>query len=67
LDYCDIESSTVTFHSIFYFVVVTLSTVGYGDITMHSNYAKGCVILLVGLAVVVIPNQTNEVDLGHSS
>lgn len=63
LDYCDIESQNVYFHSIFYFVVVTLSTVGYGDITMHSDLAKACVIILICLAIVVIPNQTNEVSL----
>jgi hypothetical protein len=61
LDYCDIEESTILVHQILYFVVVTLSTVGYGDITMHSLLAKGCVIILVCLAVVVIPNQTSEV------
>jgi hypothetical protein len=54
-------------HQILYFVVVTLSTVGYGDITMHSLLAKGCVIILVCLAIVVIPNQTNEVGAADDS
>lgn len=44
-----------------YFVVVTLSTVGYGDIVMESSWAKLCVIILLCLAVALIPNQTSEV------
>jgi hypothetical protein len=47
-----------------YFVVVTLSTAGYGDIIMRTALAKLCVIVLLCLAVVLIPNQTSEVNLG---
>lgn len=61
LNYCDVPESRVLFHNIIYFVVVTLSTVGYGDITIDSPYAKLCVIILVILAVVLIPNQSSEV------
>ena len=43
-----------------YFVVVTLSTAGYGDIIVRSSLAKLCVIILIFLALVLIPNQTSE-------
>jgi len=43
-----------------YFVVVSLSTVGYGDITPKSELGRVCVIFLIIVAIVVLPKQTNE-------
>ena len=43
-----------------YFCVVTLSTVGYGDVVPHSEEGRVCVIILIIIVLVVIPKQTNE-------
>ena len=39
----------------FYFVVVTLASVGYGDIAPVSFPGRICVIFLILLAIVIIP------------
>ncbi len=59
-DYCDIDEKFVRLHRVLYFVVVTLSTAGYGDIIPKSGLAKACVMILLLLAVALIPNQTSE-------
>ena len=43
-----------------YFVVVTLSTVGYGDITAKSEEGRLCVIVFIIIVIILIPKQTNE-------
>ena len=43
-----------------YFVVVTLSTVGYGDVTPQSEEGRVSVIVLIIIVIVLIPKQTNE-------
>ena len=49
-----------TLHEMTYFVVVTLSTVGYGDVIPFSELGKLCVMLFILFALVIIPKQTNE-------
>eukprot|EP00744_Colponema_vietnamica_P002453 GILI01003843.1.p1 GENE.GILI01003843.1~~GILI01003843.1.p1 ORF type:complete len:913 (+),score=151.79 GILI01003843.1:165-2741(+) len=43
-----------------YFVVVTLSTVGYGDIAPVTVTGRMTIIVVIGSALVLIPKQTNE-------
>jgi hypothetical protein len=43
-----------------YFTVVTLATVGYGDVTPKSEEGRLCVIILIIIVLTVIPKQTNE-------
>ena len=51
----------LNFHEGFYFVVITIATVGFGDIAPVTDYGKLFVMLLIIYTVVVfIPMQTNE-------
>ena len=43
-----------------YYVVVTLATVGYGDVTPRSEAGRVCVIILIIIVIILIPKQTNE-------
>ncbi|KAL4473536.1 hypothetical protein ABPG74_022400 [Tetrahymena malaccensis] len=52
--------SSATFDEMIYYVVVTLATVGYGDITLASDEGRACVIILIVISIVLIPKQTNE-------
>lgn len=38
-----------------YFTIVTLSTVGYGDVIPQSEEGRVCVIVLIIIVLVVIP------------
>jgi hypothetical protein len=48
------------FHDFLYFIVVTLSTVGYGDIFPLTEQGRVVIVLLILLALILIPKQTNE-------
>lgn len=48
------------FHDFLYFIVVTLSTVGYGDIFPLTEQGRVVIIMLVLMAIYLIPKQTNE-------
>jgi hypothetical protein len=48
------------YHHYIYFTVVTMSTVGYGDIIPITIIAKIIVMLLIIAILVVIPKQTND-------
>lgn len=48
------------FHDVIYFVIVTISTVGYGDIYPMAWASKMLVVLLICAALVYIPKATNN-------
>jgi len=43
-----------------YFTVVTLSTVGFGDIVPKTEYGRVSVILLIIIVIILIPKLLNE-------
>jgi len=51
---------TTSIHEMIYFVVVTLATVGYGDVVPESEGGRVAVILLILFTIVLIPMQTND-------
>ncbi len=55
-----LEDVNMMFHDALYFVVVTLFTVGYGDIYPDSSPGKIVVIIIILLTIIIIPQQTNE-------
>ena len=48
------------FHDWIYFVVVTLASVGYGDITPHSTLGRVFDMMMISSAIVMIPTISNE-------
>jgi hypothetical protein len=55
-----ITCTTIPFFDCFYYIVVTMSTVGYGDIHPTTSYSRVVVILFIITFAVVIPMQLNQ-------
>lgn len=45
----------LNFHTSIYFVMVTLSTVGYGEITPISEFGKVIVMFVILVTIILIP------------
>ena len=43
------------FHTMIYFVIVTISTVGYGDILIETDVGRIFVMILIIIELVLIP------------
>ena len=50
-----VSCQILSFFDAFYFSVVTIATVGYGDIWPHTDYSKAFVVCLLVATVVLIP------------
>jgi len=50
----------LTYHDALYFIVVTLSTIGYGDIIPKTSIGKAVVIGLIIITFIIIPKQTGD-------
>ena len=48
------------FHHYIYFVIVSLTTVGYGEIIPQSFFGQWMIIILVVVILVVVPDKTSE-------
>ena len=48
------------FHHYIYFIIVSLTTVGYGEIIPESILGKFMIVILVMVILVVVPDQTSE-------
>lgn len=48
------------FHNSLYFVIITITTVGYGDITPQSTEARLASLLMVATTFVLLPWQTSK-------
>ncbi|KAE9146556.1 hypothetical protein PF001_g8566 [Phytophthora fragariae] len=55
--YTDQGLDPLEFHQAMYFVFVTLSTVGYGDISPHTTAGQFFVIFIIVVVVTVIPRE----------
>jgi hypothetical protein len=49
-----------TYHTWMYYIWVTISTVGYGDITPKSTQGRIAVMCIIGFSIISIPKMTNE-------
>eukprot|EP00249_Psilotum_nudum_P022094 c28369_g1_i3 orf=497-4030(-) len=49
------------YYEAFYFMIVTISTVGYGDITPKSNWGRFIVLCTILIALLLIPVEVNKI------
>ena len=49
-----------TYHTWMYYIWVTISTVGYGDISPISTQGRIAVMCIIGFSIISIPKMTNE-------
>lgn len=52
----------VSFYDSMYFVLVTVATVGYGDVLPSNHYSKIIVMLFILVSIIVIPMRINELQ-----
>lgn len=57
-----IRCDTFSFYQAVYFVIVTMSTVGYGDISANTDYGRVIVIIFIIGSLIVIPSRLNELQ-----
>eukprot|EP01029_Cantina_marsupialis_P009827 TRINITY_DN2267_c0_g1_i1.p1 TRINITY_DN2267_c0_g1~~TRINITY_DN2267_c0_g1_i1.p1 ORF type:complete len:630 (-),score=143.65 TRINITY_DN2267_c0_g1_i1:100-1989(-) len=51
------SENELSFHSAFYFIVVTITTVGYGDISPETTMGQAVIVVTILLSLVLIPKQ----------
>lgn len=56
----EVEQTEYKYNDWVYFIIVTISTVGYGEINPLSFEGKMCVLFLIVIALIVIPKQTSD-------
>ena len=52
----------LTFFDAFYFIVVTISTVGYGDVAPTTWMSKMVVALMIAVTIVIIPIEVQQLQ-----
>lgn len=55
-------STEITFDSSLYFIVTTVTTVGYGDISAKSSFARVVIAIFILIIIVIITAQTSELN-----
>ena len=60
------QNTLYKFHDILYFEAVTLTTIGFGDITPKSDYGRLAVIITVGIVIAVLPALFSKISIVYS-
>ena len=60
LQYLEKEIVELPFHTWMYFMVVTITTVGFGDISPESELGRFVTMIMITFAIVMVPQMTNE-------
>ena len=58
-----ISCPIMTFLDAFYFIIVTVSTVGFGDISPTTQASRAVVVMFIMTSVVLIPIQVNQLSV----
>lgn len=61
LNYDPEEPSLRNWHDSLYYIMVTFSTIGFGDLTPSSTYSRVVVMFLIVLVILYIPWQTGKI------
>lgn len=56
------EGLSISFHESLYFVLVTVSTVGYGDVVPHTTATKILVMALIVAIFTIVPHQVSKLN-----
>lgn len=54
------DNEKLTFDASFYFMIVTVTTVGYGDIKPASDSARMIISLFIILMIILLTKQTSD-------
>jgi voltage-gated potassium channel len=60
LQYLEIHIQPLPFHTWMYAMWVTISTVGFGDISPSSEFGRVAIMLVIAFAIIQVPKMTNE-------
>lgn len=60
MQYLEAHVQDLPFHTWMYYTVVTICTVGYGDISPSSTLGRFACMFIILFAIVYLPQQTNE-------
>ena len=58
----NVKCTVLTLFDSFYTTIVTLATIGYGDVIVYNSWARAANIVLIIVAVVVIPMRLSELQ-----
>ncbi|CAM9455333.1 unnamed protein product [Ectocarpus sp. 12 AP-2014] len=56
------DATKMMFHDALYFIIVTFSTVGYGDMSPPDTQSRLAIVLLVGFFFFMIPRELNKLN-----
>ena len=59
MQYLELHEQDYEFHTWMYFLVVSISTVGYGDISPISTLGRFCAMFFICFAIIFVPQQSN--------
>ena len=60
MQYLEKTSYGLQFHKWMYFVWVTISRVGYGDISPATTMGRFFAMIFIAIAIISVPKMTNE-------
>ncbi|KAJ3122306.1 hypothetical protein HK100_012043 [Physocladia obscura] len=61
------EASLTNWHDALYYIMVTFSTIGFGDLTPSSTASRIVVMILIVFVIIYVPIQTNRISEIYSA
>ena len=57
----DPDLTPMAFHTVIYFIIVTVSTVGYGDYSPASDAGQWTIAILVCVGLIFVPQESRKI------